>query len=70
MPSGDYFIISSKGINVYNHNFSLIIFSYVFDNEEIINGYNEHRKSALSKYKYSDNFYIFILTKGKYILYL
>ena len=53
-------------MNVYNNNFSFIIFSYVFNHEEIIDKYN-HEKTVISKYLYNDNFYILSLTKGSYL---
>lgn len=64
LPSGNLFVISSKGINVYNNNFNKIIFSYSFNRKEEINNYNEYKTITTSDYFYKNNYYFICLTKG------
>ena len=70
LPFGNFFIVSDKGINVYNPNFTLNISLYNFTGEEII--YNtedflQSKQTVISKYIHNNNLYIFCLIKGSFL---
>ena len=67
LPSGNYFVLSSEGINVYNYNFNDNLFSYIFNESEKINNYNQYIKTAISNYVVDNNNFILCLTKGLFL---
>ena len=67
LPSGDYFIIFDKGINIYNKNFSLNKTLYNFTGDEIIQE-ADFEKTIISDFKTEkNNYYILCLINGKYL---
>ena len=70
LPFGNYFIVSNKGINVYNPNFTLNNSLYNFTGEEeIINddNFDHSKQTVISKYYYNNNLYIFCLVNGLFL---
>ena len=70
LPSGNYFIVSDKGINVYNPDFTLNNSLYNFKEEELIQD-NENfcfsKQTLITKYSNEYNIFIFTLVKGLYL---
>ena len=67
LPSGNLFVLSSEGINVYNYNFSINLFSYIFDENEKIKDYDESKMTSIANYFIDNNCYILCLTKGLFL---
>ena len=64
LPSGNYFIILSKGIYIYNPDFTLNKTIHNFTNDEIIDDYE---KILISEYKIEDKLFISCLTHQKFL---
>ena len=67
LPKGNIFVLSNERINVYSSNFSKILFTYNFDENEKIKNYTEFLKTSISNYSADDNFYVLCLTKGLFL---
>ena len=67
LPKGNIFVLSNERINVYSSNFSKILLSYNFDENEKIENYTEFLKTSISNYNVGDNFYVLCLTKGLFL---
>ena len=70
LPSGNYFIVSDKGINVYNPNFSLNASLYNFTGIEVINNntnFDHYKQTLITEYSLEDNFFVFCLVKGLFL---
>ena len=67
LPSGHYFILFDKGINIYDSNFSLNKSLCNFSGNEII-GENDYEKTVISYYKTNNNnYYILCFIKGTFL---
>ena len=64
LPSGNYFIILSKGIYIYNPDFTLNKTIHNFTNNETI---CNNEKINISEYKIDDKLFISCLTKQKFL---
>ena len=67
LPDGNYFLLSSEGIYVYNNNFSLINNSYTFDQNSTIENSLDNLKTVVSEFSINNNYYIFCLVNGSFL---
>ena len=70
LPSGDYLIITSQGIHLFNNNFTIDNLIYEFKTEDkIINNETDYENIALSEFKSNENYYILCLIKNYFYLF-
>ena len=51
LPSGDYFIILSNGIFIYNNNFSYNKTIYDFSSSEKVNNFDDDKKTTIKYFR-------------------
>ena len=69
LPSGEYFVIMNKGIYIYNNDFYNSTQIYNFDSNEIIYNSDDNRKTVLSEFNITTNYYILFLYKENIYLF-
>lgn len=69
LPSGNYFVILSNGIYIYNYNFTSYKSIYNFKGNEIINDEKENNKTILAEIENNVNLYILCIVKNKFYLF-
>ena len=69
LPSGEYFVILSGGIYIYNNNFSNYNQIFKFVSPYTINNDNENNKTVLVEIKNNTNLYILCLIKSTFYLF-
>ena len=62
--NGNIFIIHKNGVNVYNYNFTLIIYSYNFDGNPIISSEEENNFTSIIQCDDDNNQYIVAIIKN------
>ena len=69
LPSEEYLVIMSKGIYIFNKDFSTNSQLYQFTGNEIINDETDYNKTVISEIKNETNFYVLSLVKENLYLY-
>ena len=69
LPSGEYLVILSEGIYIYNKDFSRNNQLRQFTGNEVIKSETDYNKTVISEMKNETNFYVLSLVKDNLYLY-